>query len=174
MTDAEAFNPRQVFNQAETFGKAADLIRSQLQPDQLDLGLPLTVNRAFSIELYLKSLLILTDRAAKPSGHKSHLLFAQLRPQEQAHIREKFRLLMAYSASLRPSALEAGPMAWFWAERDAAEADVVLKLCADAFVNHRYAYEGTVGTVYGAREMALTLRSVILELRPEWAPRPAS
>jgi hypothetical protein len=156
-----ANDPQAVFKFAEVFRAAALVLSKQIGEGHLELMLPTGVNGAFSLELHLKSLILL-EGSTYGRIHDLDKLFFALTPESQKAIR----------ASYEPKRLqtEAGYATLKNIPVPKADFDSVLQASAKAFEHFRYAFDGALkeGEGWLAGEIGECVRARILELRPDW------
>lgn len=79
-----------VFECADRFFRSAELLEQQAMSDTLTYGTPAIVNLAFSIELFLKTVYMLENKAKAPKKHKFTDLYEKLTFQSKEEIRDGF------------------------------------------------------------------------------------
>lgn len=151
-------DPKAMFSTAEVF-RAGSGVLSRHMPD---LMFPMVMCASFSLELYLKSLVLLESGAAE-RGHNLETLFSKVSPDSQHAIRANYEKKRAEQDAMFAAA-KVPPL-------PKTDFDFVLHASAEAFENFRYAYEGIVKDQTGwlAGPIGESVRKRIMELRPEWA-----
>jgi hypothetical protein len=165
-TRSAGHDPDQVFNIASHFAESAALLhRATTQvlsgPErtvQLPFLIPAIVCSAFSVELFMKCL-IMVEKGDPPWKHSLRLLYSQLSHASRAAIARRFGgLMQAYpiDQAMRAQA----PQVSF-------AIDDVLNLVDKVFEQFRYpyAYQGEIRGAYGLGELAQAVRERIVELR---------
>jgi len=156
-TDMSA-DPKTRFSTAEVF-RAGSGILSRHMPA---LMFPMVMCASFSLELYLKSLVLLESGEAE-RGHNLETLFSKVSPESQRAIRENYeKKRTEQNAMFAASKVPPLPKTDF---------DFILHASAEAFENFRYAYEGIVKDQTGwlAGPIGECVRERIMALHPEWA-----
>ncbi len=139
------------YRQARYFEITADILnenaiaKSINVPQGFHTNVPVVVNHAFSLELYLKCLLQIENKLAR--GHLLDALFGALLPDH------RLRIEQAYEKSFGPP-------------RVGMKLADIVKRCSDAFVEWRYLNEGKYNIASGVYDAALVLppvRQIICE-----------
>lgn len=160
-------DPRDVYNRAASFELAAlSLTRSYGGGDKA-LKVPIVVNSAFSLELYLKCLLYLEGKPTKADGHSLRNLYGNLDDLHQTVVLVRYDAAIAMSPMMQHT---------FRRERERTlptlkwDLDSLLGRLNNAFSAWRYDYELTVNEMvyHGAQPVREAIRSLILDLRPDW------
>jgi hypothetical protein len=151
-------DPKAMFSTAEVFRFGSGILSRHMP----DLMFPMVMCASFSLELYLKSLVLLESGTAE-RGHNLETLFSKISPASQGAIRKNYeKKRSVQDAMLAASNVPPLPKADF---------DFVLHASAEAFENFRYAYEGIVKDQTGwlAGPIGECVRERIIELHPDWA-----
>ena len=154
----KAVDPKLVFQAAESF-RAGSLILAN--HGLLPYLFPMVVCSAFSLELYLKCL-ILIEGGKSGSLHDLEKLFSKITPESRKIVRASYE-------ARRPK-VNAG-LATIPVPK--TDFDFVLHWSAKAFEHFRYAFEGLVHSQEGwmAGPICDCVRERIVELRPDWKIR---
>ncbi|VTZ21664.1 conserved hypothetical protein [Methylocella tundrae] len=163
----QTIDPSKIFVQANCFYQALTILRD-INPKNtqlvVDIGEPFIVVAALTIELFLKCLLCI-EKGEVPRGHHLRFLFDNLSPSMRSRIRR------AWDNSIAPDLAEV----WNLHEKEFGikiARDLPAALCAggNAFERIRYSYEGkTKYLQFYLLDIPQHLRSIILELKPEWS-----
>ncbi|MGA2483347.1 MAG: hypothetical protein ABSF92_09530 [Candidatus Acidiferrales bacterium] len=151
-------DPKGIFGTAEVYLTGASMLANRLP----DLMFPWVMCSAFSLELYLKCL-ILVERGTLEKGHDLADLFSKTTPESQKAIRASYESHKAKMEAMY-AAVKGIPA-------PKTDFDYVLHISADAFVKFRYAFEqGTGGGDFGwsASPISECVRGRLLELHPDW------
>jgi hypothetical protein len=161
-------DPSKIFEQANCFYQALTILRD-IKPENtqlvVNIGDPGMVVAAFTIELFLKCLLCIEKKGEVPRGHHLRVLFDRLSPSTRSRIQH------AWDNSIAPHLAEV----WNLHEKRFGikiARDLPAALCAGgkAFELIRYSYEGkTKHLQFYLIDLPQHLRSIILELKPEWS-----
>jgi HEPN domain-containing protein len=150
-----------IFRTAEIFYAVERQMLDEIYHQRLVAHIPMAVNGAFAMELYLKALCTL-DLGSTPKGHKLADLFRLLKSTTQQQIEDRFN-------------------AWKTAEEmEIDQGEVVsipvdlrdfLERSTDAFTVFRYAFEpgsAKKGTGYFLGDVTPAVRRVIVDRHPNW------
>lgn len=158
---------REMFNQARAFCLASALLRTTNgndrypidDSDRISLYLVATTNLAFSIELFLKCL-ILIETQKPTTGHDLGVLYSKLSPNTQSKIESEFNKLYLNSAALKTLPDKAMKLHTI---------QEVLETNSNTFEKYRYFYERGLkhgqGNM-GLGEIAQALQIVISQIDP--------
>lgn len=143
---------------AVMFENTVDLVVEELMrsgPTILTVMAPMAANTAFSVELYLKALLLINGKEI-PKKHDLDVLYDRLNPDTQTRLQARFNALQLRSGSLRD----------------------YLGRCSKAFDHWRYMHEWfgsdeDARSSPPSRQLPSIFREVVLELRPDLAGGPA-
>ncbi|HEY2586581.1 MAG TPA: hypothetical protein VGI81_12530 [Tepidisphaeraceae bacterium] len=127
------------------------------------VSIPFSVNRAFTIELYLKCIWALTNRNVEvPPTHDLDVLRKGLPVQTWSRIVKLYHDHLARTNTPRRSNLPPH-------ETDSYDLEAVVYKEGLGFEDWRYGFEG--GRVGSASTLPVTdaIRRAIIELKPEWA-----
>jgi hypothetical protein len=163
-TKPRANDWEKAFNIASGFADSATVLHRESarvlsgpgQTVQVPFLIPAVVCSAFSVELFIKCL-VMVEGGKAPQRHDLKMLFSRLTPDSRAAIAQRFDELIAASPTAQaikaqfPNVLLA--------------LDDVLDTVDRVFEHWRYAYEGQAGSVYGLGELGQAVRERILELR---------
>jgi hypothetical protein len=152
----EAIDPKGVFLTAEVF-RSSSAILGNHGPSYM---FPMVICAAFSLELYLKCLILVEGGASK--GHDLGDLFSKTSTESQQKIRASYAPYKAKADTMYAS-VKGVPV-------PRTDFDFVLCASAKAFEHFRYAYEGAVKDQEGwlANDIRECVRERIAELKPEW------
>jgi hypothetical protein len=154
--NARQVDPEEVFRLAEVFRESTGTLENA-KPRQY---IPITVNAAFTAELYVKCLLAIDKNGACPSGHDLKLLFDNLSRTFKAKIRKRHELLAPHDDSIRF-------FSFLWGSE--LNLDLLLDLNGKTFEKVRYSYENNSALFpFGLRTFTICLRDEILSRHPEW------
>jgi len=155
-------NPKEIFNTAEVFSRAADLINKEMQTNKdFSLMAPFVVNRAFSLELYLKCLIVL-EKGFIPKDKKVHGLkdlYGLISAKSKQVIKSNYNKLVANDITLKIAHRE---------KNIDLDLSTVLNKISSAFVKWRYIYEKNFTDFYSVKTIAISIKKRIFELKPEW------
>ena len=151
----KAVDPKLVFQAAESFRAGSLTLANH---GLLPYLFPMVICSAYSLELYLKCL-ILIEGGKSGSLHDLEKLFSKITPESQEIVRASYE-------ARRPK-VNAGLAAIPVPKTDF---DFVLHWSAKAFEHFRYAFEGLVHSQEGwmAGPICDCVRERIVELRPDW------
>jgi len=161
------YSPKQIFISAQNFGNSAKLLEhlsSQIlsqHPGPSELPpffQPSVVCMAFSVELFLKCLILVEKGNFQPT-HKIQELYLKLPMTSQKAISDKFDEFIATSPTIRAMQAEYPNIS--------SKLDDVLKVVNEAFVDWRYIFEGNAGSLYGLGELCEAIRGRIIEIKPD-------
>lgn len=127
----------------------------------LNLLLPIAVNSAFSVELYLKCLQVLATGRC-PWGHDLLELFDDLPVQIQRDIERE------YHRELARAGIPKGEKAAHDRTIDSYDLRGNLRHEKNSFKDFRYAFQAKENLSYSSQPIAVALKSSILRLKPEW------
>jgi hypothetical protein len=156
-------DPKVVFLHAEAFDRAYQRLLEAYQDNQTFANAtPIGTLGAFTLELYLKCLLVLQNGEVERE-HDLRKLFDELTPATQQRLRDLTRPHLAAAEKYFADAISDG------SPIPKVDFDLLLDWSRRAFEYARYVYEGLPpqsgwmagGIVYAAR-------AAILELHPEW------
>jgi HEPN domain len=154
-----AADPKDIFRTAEVFRTGSAILNNHGMPQCM---FPMVICSAFSLELYLKSL-ILIEGGTYGKLHDLEKLFSRVKPKSQKIIR----------ASYETHKMKMDAMFATFKDIPAPKTDFdsVLHASAKAFENFRYAFEGIVKDQEGwmASPICDSVRERIVELQPDWA-----
>jgi len=153
----KAIDPKGVFQTAEVF-RASSIILGNQGPNYM---FPMVICAAFSLELYMKCLILIEGGASK--GHDLKDLFSKTTSASQKKVRESYEPYKA-KADAMYAAFKGVPV-------PKTDFDFVLGASAKAFEHFRYAYEGAVEDQEGwmASDISECVKERVVELKPEWA-----
>jgi len=126
---------------------------------RLPTVVPGIVNSSFSLELYLKSLLILEGKNSW--GHGLLSLYNEVDTTNQRRIEKLYQEELAkFPINFPPTVKSANTI----------KLDIisVLERIKDAFSCFRYVFEGNTNSYIGAQHVRDAVRRVIEEIKPEW------
>jgi hypothetical protein len=153
-------DPKSVFIAAGYYQDGATVLNMALSPQVPSRFFPWSVLCAFSLELYLKCLLIMENGNA-PETHNLKELFRNLKRQTKAELKKQYYLKM-----------QTDPVGKMRLERgEAVDLESDLETSKDAFVRMRYAYEGNLrdGAGFNVGVLANRIREHVLKIHPDWA-----
>lgn len=145
-----------VFRHAYMFVECADFMKENGAYKKVALGFPMLVLEAFSIELLLKTLLLIDGKEVPPS-HQLAILFRRLGPKL------KRRIVDAWELRARPMLADLGPKLKLPTDLPNA-----LVRCDRAFERLRYGYEDPERMVFYLGGLPPLLVDLVVELKPEW------
>ena len=155
----QALVAKDLFMSAQRFREAADVLSKHISENlELHLGQPYAVVCAFSIELYLKCLLVM-ERGSYPRDHDLEELFRNLGSGTKGTLTRRFNSLD--EKSNRRAAMR----------KDGFQTDLKteLKRSKDAFELLRYAHEHeSKRAAFGLSLLIPCLVQVIFEKQPDW------
>jgi hypothetical protein len=157
-----ADDAKTVFSTAEVFREGSQILSNHLP----NVMFPWVMCSSFSLELYLKCLILIEGGAA--TGHNLETLFRKrISGDSQDAIRANYEKKRAQQDAIFAAAVAAGHMP----PPPKSNFDFVLHASAEAFTRFRYAYEGLVGNQQGwlAGQIGECVRERIIELNPDWA-----
>lgn len=164
---AAFLNAAQFHTVSDLIGRAFDLPATG-EPQPIGSPcVPVVVNNAFALELYLKAIVILEAGDVKPT-HDLSVLFSLVSDNLREHIRDEYdRLLQTpFGHSYSEICLGLYPVL-----NGSMSLDTVLPICRDAFAAWRYCHEGTSeGKFWLGGPITCAVRNVIRQLRPDWKP----
>ena len=148
------------FVSAETFLEVIKVLAAAIQSGNTRiLTLALATNAAFSLEMYLKCLLLLEEGRA-PHEHDIHRLFHALSQSTQSELIEAHKNFVSSNPSFVEQARQT---------ESPTDLENLLKLGRNAFTDFRYAHERIPSeTVWGLNGLTKCVRERILELQPSW------
>jgi HEPN domain-containing protein len=154
-----AVDPKDVFKTAEVFRASSAILNNHGMPQCM---FPMVICSAFSLELYLKAL-ILVESGKPAKGHDLKDLFSKTTPESQKIIRASYET--------HKTKLDAMFAAVKGVPAPKTDFDFVLHASAKAFEHFRYAFEGLVKDQEGwmAGPICDGVRARIVELQPDWA-----
>lgn len=161
-------DPRSIFIAAEQYRAAAHVVRTS--PIGPHILWPTITCSAFSLELYLKSLILL-ETGTPAEGHDLRVLFDKLKPKTQDAIKTgaaagiaRIPARFAQVARAVPTmAAQIGDPSRF------GDFDTVLNDSSQAFKAFRYAFEGMTGKdQWMAEPITEAIRRHILTANPSW------
>lgn len=153
-----------IYMHAEGVGDAAVILNRappQLRPS---IGYSIVVLQAFAAELYFKCLIRLDEREP-PIKHDLQYLFELQTPAVQSKIEKIWNDIIVPMHSTM----------WGDIDRDSGGEKIRRDLMGalaggrDAFRRVRYIYEGSEGIEFFLGDLPEILRTIILEMRPDWA-----
>jgi hypothetical protein len=162
-------DPVQIFLHADGFykvGGALDALDWKQNPQIMtDMGHARIVLSALNSELFLKCLICIeTDKVAH--GHHLRTLFKQLRPKTRNRITHLWNTEVVPLRNEMWTKIENSIIDGHKIDRDLLAA---LAGGSEAFEKIRYSYEGNHRNVrFYLSDLPWVLRTVILEMRPEW------
>lgn len=161
------FDAKSIFTVAEQFRMSADILFQQWRDHHIQVVPPSFTCRAFSLELYLKTLLTIERGGYPQSGHNLESYMEPLSIETKNKIRDYTNMIAVPS---RKKDQELSRQRGFPAPPD-FDYDTALKASANAFVNWRYVYEGNFKPAEGWQggEIIQAVRRIILEHHPDWA-----
>jgi HEPN domain-containing protein len=158
--DARKLDAKSAFLTAEAFLEVCKaILEERKRGNTRMLNLALATNAAFSLEIYLKCLLLLEEGDAR-RGHDIYKLFHELNSSTQSE------LTKAHDAFVRSKPSLVSEMR---GKRLSTDLKELLKRGRNAFVNFRYTYEQvTPKSDFALNGLTYCIRERILKLRPEW------
>jgi hypothetical protein len=161
-------NPHNVFRVAIAFTAAGDAIIEKFGDQPPDcIEFPCAINRSFSLELYIKCLIIL-DKGIYFEDHNAKKAFNMLLPETRRQCEELYDQIRANdplckreSERLRRQGED--PEKYF-------KLKIALTRGALAFMQLRYPFETNISFDYALGPLELAARKVILDRKPEWNP----
>jgi hypothetical protein len=156
-----AIDTKQLFTQAEVLRGSSQILSKFVSTGMPQCVIPMVVCSAFSLELFLKCL-ILIERG-KPAGlHHLEKLFNHVDAKSRDGIRARYDQLRA-GIDARFAKFQGPPP-------PKTDFDSVLQMSSEAFQNFRYAHEGMkVQKGWMADPIRDCVRERIIELRPDCA-----
>jgi hypothetical protein len=164
-------DPWRVYNHATRFIAAEERLRqSDKQEMPIIYAMPAMVLSAFASELLLKCLHGIEGLPIPENIHRLHILFRTL-PNKR---KNQIEAIWNAGAATREQRLRDTEMtlrrispkhANFVIPRDLLTS---LKECGDAFVQMRYVYENSEGSLFYIDELPRVLVTAIYEVKPEW------
>jgi hypothetical protein len=123
------------------------------------LTLAIATNAAFSLEMYLKCLLLL-EHGQAPRVHDIYDLFHALSSSTQSELTKDHEKFVNSNPLFLEQACQTG---------STTDLEELLKLGRNAFTDFRYAHEQIPsGTVWGLNGLTFCVCQRILKLRPDW------
>ena len=165
-----------IFKQAESYFQAAHVLfmhATQLIGFQPQLIFPSTVCEAFSLELFLKCLMLVEGTQYKP-GHDLEKLFDHLSVDSKAHIRAHCERGLAQIQQMMNMAHQQYQQTGKGMAEPPPRIDFEYALASSrrAFEAYRYVHEGKSAMEPGGnwlgKPILHSVRDRILILRPEW------
>jgi hypothetical protein len=153
-------DPRLAFLSAEAFLEVCKVMTAALRAGNTRiLSLALATNAAFSLEMYLKCLLLL-EQGLAARGHDIHALFHSLSSSTQSELtRAHEKFVESNSALMERLSQEGLP----------TNLEDLLKRGRNAFTDFRYAHEQIPSkTDFALNGLTKCVRERILELQPSW------
>jgi hypothetical protein len=151
---------KNAFLTAEAFLHACRIFVAAIQQGEPILTLVLATSSAFSLEMFLKCL-ILVENHVECRGHDIKTLFGRLSGATQEKLKIEHAHFVKNSPKLAAEATSLGI---------STDLDYLLERGRNAFVEFRYAHEELpTNTVWGLNGLIKCVREHILTLRPEWA-----
>ena len=143
-----ADNARGILWSADCFRLSARLLFEEVLQGKTRFALGFGVLAAFSVELFLKCLLVI-EAGQYPETHNLKKLFAQLKPETRNELRKK------HDAN---------------AERKAkfGTLEELLEQGQDAFERFRYSFEKGEETGFALNLLGEVVRQKIISLHPDW------
>ena len=153
-------DPKLAFVTAEAFLEICKVLRAAYESGNTRiLTLAMATNAAFSLEMYLKCLLLLEEGRA-PHEHDIHRLFHVLGESAQSELIEAHKNFVSSNPYFVEQARQT---------ESPINLENLLKLGRNAFTDFRYAHERIPsGTVWGLNGLTKCVRERILELQPRW------
>jgi hypothetical protein len=166
MTEESKKDPFAIFECAEAFGRAADILYRASSGDGWQ-NITSVVYRAFQLELYFKCLLRLEGKTSTKT-HALLDLFSQLSAETAEAIRRYHRQLFEPPPAMIDAARQVAASRGY-AMNAPITVDDKLKDSSDAFQHLRYIYEGpSEKCTWCANEVITSTRMHIVNLYPEW------
>ena len=162
-----AYDARKIFELAEQFHRASSILLSAFDQKNIQVIPPSFTCIAFSLELYLKSLITLEKGGYTKGNHNLEKFIEMLNPDTK----DKLRLYAIAIAEPQIKQFQDFAKAKGLPPLPDFDFDAALTASKNAFVNWRYVYEENFKENEGwqASEIILAVRKIILELHPEWA-----
>jgi hypothetical protein len=153
-------DPKLAFVSAEAFLEICKVLTAAINSGNRGiLSLALATNAAFSLEMYLKCLLLLEEQRA-PHLHDMHDLFHALSSSTQSELIEAHENFVSFNPSFIEQARQT---------ESQTDLENLLKLGRNAFTDFRYVHERIPSeTVWGLNGLTKCVRERILELQPSW------
>jgi hypothetical protein len=153
-------NPELAFVSAEAFLEVCKVLTAAYQGGNTRiLAQAMATNAAFSLETYLKCLLLL-EKGDAPHGHDLHCLFHALSQSTQSELTKHHEEFLNSNPSFVAKARQTGLP---------TNLEELLKLGRNAFTDFRYAYERIPSeTDFALNGLTYCVRQRILKLRPCW------
>jgi HEPN domain-containing protein len=145
---ALADNAHGILWSADCFRLSARLLFEEVLQRKKRFALGFAVLAAFSVELYLKCLLLIEARQY-PETHNLKKLFAQLKPETKSELRKKHDARAERVAEL-------------------GKLEELLEQGQDAFERFRYPFEKGEETGFALNWLGEVVRQKIISLHPDW------
>lgn len=157
-------DPYEIFKLAEAMHSAGSSLRENTPEDPVKSA-PSVVLVAFSLELYLKCLLVLDGKTSDEIlGHDFDALFLKLTETKQRSTTDRFNQICQHDYLFVKDRLrQIGKESLFPMDLQTALAE-----SSGAFVNVRYRYENPSKGLWNADPALKAVREIILEEHPEW------
>ena len=162
-------DPKAMFHTAESSRRAGEVLQERMFEGEMHLMRPQVVLNALAIEIYLKCLIVIEDRATFRSEHELVKLYKKLSHDVRHELDQQAIPLLIHDQRL---------MNGFWANTPGIKGPTphltvksLLKMGNRAFEKFRYIYEGKLvdGEGLWASTLITILRLQILDLRPDFA-----
>ena len=153
-------NSKLAFVTAEAFLEVCKVLNKAIESGNTRiLTLAMATNAAFSLEMYLKCLLLLEKGHASRS-HDIHDLFHALSESTQAQLTKDHQDFVDSHSSFTVQARQTG---------SPNNLEELLNLGRNTFTDFRYAHERIPSkTIFGLNGLTFCVRERILKLRPDW------
>jgi hypothetical protein len=152
-------DPKSVFDLACKFAASEQHLRHTSNPNAVYMASPSMVLSAFTIELFLKCLLLLESKEVKRI-HSLDVLYQELGRGQRRRIEK------VWDKEARPKVIQLNQQ--FGHPSDLPNA---LVKCGQTFRDMRYCYEDPDRQVFYLGELPPILWRAIVGIRPEWAPK---
>ena len=159
-------DPKRVFTTAEVYRASAQVLSKFIANGMPHYMFPMVTCSAFSLELYLKCLILIEGNESEKS-HDLERLFSSLAGESQIAIRTNYQKCAIHETAKLFAARGMPP-------HPSTDFDFVLHASASAFENFRYAYEGIRKNPAGwmADPIRDCVRERILESYRDWENLP--
>jgi len=157
------WNPKDIFNSAESFYKSANIIALEFsKTSDFSLISPILTIDSLAIELYFKSIYILENSKNSNEQHNLLRLFNSLSANTKTKINECYNQFMSVDKQLifLSKELKGAPF----------NLDIVsvLSEISNAFIEWRYIYEGNTKGFPSGQAIIKASRFYLQNIKPEW------
>jgi hypothetical protein len=151
-------DPKSVFDLACKFAISEAHLRHESNPNARYMASPSMVLSAFTVELFLKCLLLLEGKEIDPT-HRLNVLWKKLSHKQKRRIEE------TWDKEARPKVIQLNQQYGLGVPSDLSNA---LVRCGRAFEHMRYGYEDPDRQVFYLGDLPPILWRAIVDIRPEW------